>query len=119
MPIIDQIDLHYNRDNSDKVYHVAVEQVGNTSEFRVLAAYGRRGARLNHCIKSSTSSYRFADHAARTLANQKRAKGYHDDPGVSGRVFGATDRNSVTFRNGNIASVSLRNIFCQEDPPDS
>ncbi len=85
--IVRHIDLHFFGGGSDKVYHIAVEAVGDGT-YRVPFAYGRRGNTLNRGYKTTSPvSLGEAERVYQKYIGEKTGKGYEPSPGVSGRVF--------------------------------
>ena len=81
------IDLHYQDNRSDKVYHLAIIDEYETSTFRVLFAYGRRGSTLKFGEKYAGANLVAAEKIYWKIESEKRSEGYLTAPGVSGQVF--------------------------------
>ncbi|MDK9702424.1 MAG: WGR domain-containing protein [Sulfuritalea sp.] len=73
--VIDQADLHYQDNRSDKVYHVQIVQ-NDDGTFSVPFQYGRRGSTLNTGEKVSGVSSSSAHQQFQKVVDEKRKKGY-------------------------------------------
>ena len=81
-----QTTLYYREGNSDKVYHVSLEQNGSPEHFLVRFAFGRRDSTLQTGTKTPAPvDYDTALRTYNQLVAAKMAKGY--TPGESGTPY--------------------------------
>lgn len=75
--ILSRTDLHYIGGGSDKVYIVLAIHRKQTGDYRCLALYGRRGARLTQSDQGTFTSEIQASNKAVNVISQKMNKGYN------------------------------------------
>lgn len=95
MKIIESIDLYFQSGGSDKVYHVAIFDLGGPSGiYEVRFKYGRRGTPSNGGTKVATPDFSKAKDAYDKLVDAKTSgKGGKDkywvSNGISGNIWGS------------------------------
>ena len=107
MPIKEVVDMHYRAGGSDKVYHVALEEVHGG--WNVKYAFGRRGSSLSSGNKNiAPMPVDKARAMMKKIINEKAGKGYIRAPGCSGDIFGQADSGQQS---------SPKQIFVDEAMP--
>ena len=81
-----QTTLYFREGNSDKVYHVSLEQNGNPEHFLVRFAFGRRGFTLQTGTKTATP--RRLRHGAADLQSAHRLQ-------AGERLYARAQRHAV------------------------